>query len=97
MMQGFGVHTFRMVNERGNSVFVKFHWIPKPARIRSTGTRRSRSRRRSGSSPPRLWEAIEGAYPERELGLQIFTEEQAEKFSFDVLDLTKIVPRSWCR
>ena len=95
MMQGFGVHTFRMVNEAGES---RVREVPLelrlPARIRSTGTRRSRSR---GADPDfhrrDLWEAIEaGAYPEWELGLQIFTEEQAEQFSFDVLDATKIVP-----
>ena len=94
MMQGFGVHTFRMVNDRGNSVFVKFHWNPK------AGTHSldwDEAVKISGADPDfhrrDLWEAIEGgAYPEWELGLQIFTEEQAEKFSFDVLDPTKIVP-----
>src|SRR6186713_1155434 len=94
MMQGFGVHTFRMVNERGASVFVKFHWNPR------AGTHSldwDEAVKISGADPDfhrrDLWEAIEGgAYPEWELGLQIFTEEQAEKFSFDVLDPTKIVP-----
>ena len=94
MMQGFGVHTFRMVNERGQSVFVKFHWNP------VAGTHSldwDEAVKISGADPDfhrrDLWEAIEaGAYPEWELGLQIFTEEQAEKFSFDVLDATKIVP-----
>jgi catalase len=94
MMQGFGVHTFRMVNERGASVFVKFHWNP------VAGTHSldwDEAVKISGADPDfhrrDLWEAIEaGAFPEWELGLQIFTEEQAEKFSFDVLDPTKIVP-----
>ena len=94
MMQGFGVHTFRMVNERGASVFVKFHWNP------VAGTHSldwDEAVKISGADPDfhrrDLWEAIEaGAYPEWELGLQVFTEEQAEKFSFDVLDATKIVP-----
>ncbi len=94
MMQGFGVHTFRMVNARGESVFVKFHWNP------LAGTHSldwDEAVKISGADPDfhrrDLWEAIEaGAYPEWELGLQIFTEEQAEKFSFDVLDATKIVP-----
>jgi catalase len=94
MMQGFGVHTFRMVNERGNSVFVKFHWNP------VAGTHSldwDEAVKISGADPDfhrrDLWEAIEnGAFPEWELGLQIFTEEQAEKFSFDVLDATKIIP-----
>src|SRR6185436_14095578 len=94
MMQGFGVHTFRMVNERGQSVFVKFHWNP------VLGTHSldwDEAVKISGADPDfhrrDLWEAIEaGAYPEWELGLQVFTEEQADKFSFDVLDPTKIVP-----
>jgi len=94
MMQGFGVHTFRMVNERGASVFVKFHWNPVAGThsldwdeaVKISGADSDFHRRD-------LWEAIEaGAFPEWELGLQVFTEEQAEKFSFDVLDPTKIVP-----
>jgi catalase len=94
MMQGFGVHTFRMVNARGESVFVKFHWNP------LAGTHSldwDEAVKISGADPDYhrrdLWEAIEaGAYPEWELGLQIFTEEQADKFTFDVLDATKIIP-----
>jgi catalase len=94
MMQGFGVHTYRLVNARGESQFVKFHWNPK------AGTHSlvwDEAVKISGADPDfhrrDLWEAIEaGAYPEWELGLQIFTEEQAEGFSFDVLDATKIVP-----
>jgi catalase len=94
MMQGFGVHTFRMVNEAGESVFVKFHWTPVAGThslawdeaVKIAGADADFHRRD-------LWEAIEaGAYPEWELGLQVFTEEQADKFSFDVLDATKIVP-----
>jgi catalase len=94
MMQGFGVHTFRLVNEAGESVFVKFHWQPK------LGTHSlvwDEAVKISGADPDfhrrDLWEAIDaGEYPEWELGLQIFTEEQAAAFSFDVLDATKIVP-----
>jgi catalase len=93
-MQGFGVHTFRLVNADGVAVFCKFHWNPlagthslmwdESAKI--TGADADFHRRD-------LWEAIEaGAYPEWELGLQIFTEEQAAQFPFDVLDATKIVP-----
>ena len=94
MMQGFGVHTFRMVNEDGDSVFVKFHWSPVAGThsldwdeaVKIAGADADFHRRD-------LWEAIEaGAYPEWELGLQVFTEEQAEAFSFDVLDSTKLVP-----
>jgi catalase len=94
MMQGFGVHTFRLVNADGESVFCKFHWTPKQ------GTHSlvwDEAVKIAGADPDfhrrDLWEAIEaGDYPEWELGLQIFTEEQAEGFSFDVLDATKLVP-----
>jgi catalase len=93
-MQGFGVHTYRFVNATGESQFVKFHWSPKAGThslvwdeaVKISGADSDFHRRD-------LWEAIEaGAYPEYELGLQIFTEEQAEAFTFDVLDATKIVP-----
>lgn len=94
MMQGFGVHTFRFVNEQGKSSFVKFHWTP------LAGTHSlawDEAVKISGADPDfhrrDLWEAIEaGAYPEWELGVQVFTEKQAEGFSFDVLDATKLVP-----
>jgi catalase len=93
-MQGFGVHTFRLVNAAGESHFVKFHWTP------TAGTHSlvwDEAVKISGADPDfhrrDLWEAIEaGAFPEYELGLQIFTEAQAESFTFDVLDATKIVP-----
>ncbi len=93
-MQGFGVHTFRLVNRAGESRFVKFHWSP------LAGTHSlvwDEAVKISGADPDfhrrDLWEAIEaGAFPEYELGLQIFTEEQAEGFTFDVLDATKLVP-----
>jgi len=93
-MEGFGVHTFRLINAAGEARFVKFHWKPKQ------GTHSlvwDEAVRISGADPDfhrrDLWEAIEtGNYPEWELGLQVFTEEQAESFSFDVLDATKIVP-----
>ena len=94
MMQGFGVHTFRLVNAAGESRFVKFHWRPLAGTHSLTWDEAVKI---SGADPDfhrrDLWEAIEsGAYPEYEFGLQIFTEEQAERFSFDVLDATKIVP-----
>ena len=93
-MQGFGVHTFRLVNEAGESVFVKFHWEPK------YGTQSlvwDEAVKISGADPDYhrrdLWERIEaGVFPEWELGMQIFTEEQADKFSFDILDATKLIP-----
>lgn len=94
MMQGFGVHTFRLVNAQGASHFVKFHWKP------LLGTHSlvwDEAVRISGADPDfhrrDLWEAIEaGEFPEWELGLQVFTEAQAEAFSFDVLDATKLIP-----
>ena len=94
MMQGFGVHTFRLVNEQGKSTFCKFHWKP------LLGTHSlvwDEAVKLMGADPDfhrrDLWEAIEsGNYPEWELGLQIFSEAQAEKFSFDVLDATKLIP-----
>ncbi len=94
MMQGFGVHTFRLVNEQGKSTFVKFHWRP------VLGTHSldwDECVKISGADPDfhrrDLWEAIEsGAFPEYELSFQMFSEKQAEGFSFDVLDATKLVP-----
>ena len=94
MMQGFGVHTFRLINEAGVSTFCKFHWKP------LLGTHSlvwDEAVKINGADPDfhrrDLWEAIEsGNYPEWELGLQLFTEEDAEKFNFDVLDSTKLIP-----
>ncbi|MDO8038312.1 catalase [Janthinobacterium sp. SUN137] len=94
MMQGFGVHTFRLVNAKGQSVFCKFHWSPMAGTyslvwdeaVKLSGADSDFHRRD-------LWEAIEcGAYPEYELSFQIFTEAQAEAFPFDVLDPTKLIP-----
>ena len=94
MMQGFGVHTFRLINQKGKSVFCKFHWKP------LYGTHSlvwDEAVKISGADPDfhrrDLWEAIEaGDFPEWELGVQIFTEEQSNGFSFDVLDATKLIP-----
>ncbi|MDP9107865.1 MAG: catalase [Pseudomonadota bacterium] len=94
MMQGFGVHTFRLINAAGESVFCKFHWTPVAGThalvwdeaVKIAGADSDFHRRD-------LWEAIEaGVFPEWELGLQVFTEAQAEEFSFDVLDSTKLIP-----
>ena len=94
MMQGFGVHTFRLVTADGRSQFVKFHWRP------LLGTQSlvwAEAVKIAGADSDfhrhDLWEAIEsGEYPEWEFGLQLFSEEQAEAFSFDVLDATKLIP-----
>jgi catalase len=94
MMQGFGVHTFRLINEEGESTFVKFHWRP----LQGTHCLDwDEAVKIAGADPDfhrrDLWEAIEaGAHPEWELSFQLFSEEQAEAFSFDVLDATKLVP-----
>lgn len=94
MMQGFGVHTFRLINEDNESVFCKFHWTPLAGThslawdeaVKISGADADFHRRD-------LWEAIEaGAYPEWELGLQIFTESEADSFDFDILDSTKLIP-----
>ena len=94
MMQGFGVHTFRFVNAAGESRFVKFHWNPIAGThslawdeaIKISGADSDFHRRD-------LWEAIEaGAYPEWELAVQIFSEADADRYSFDVLDATKLIP-----
>jgi catalase len=94
MMQGFGVHTFRFVDAKGGSRFVKFHWSP----VRGTHSLDwDECVKINGADPDYhrrdLWESIEaGVFPEYELGVQVFSEEQAARFSFDVLDATKIVP-----
>ncbi len=93
-MEGFGVHTFRLVNAAGESHFVKFHWKPL-AGIHSLVW--DEAQELAGRDPDihrrRLWDDIEaGHFPEWELGLQIFSEAQAAEFDFDVLDATKLVP-----
>jgi len=93
-MQGFGVHTFRLVNINGESVFCKFHWTP----LAGTHSLVWDEAVKLGGADPDfhrrdLWEAIDaGIFPEWELGLQIFTEDEAAQFPFDILDPTKIVP-----
>jgi catalase len=94
MMQGFGVHTFRFINDAGESHFVKFHWAP---RAGTHSLAWDEAVKIFGADPDfhrrDLWEAIEaGAYPEWELSVQVFTEEEADAFSFDVLDATKLIP-----
>jgi catalase len=94
MMQGFGVHTFRLITETGVSTFVKFHWRP----LLGTHCLDWDEAVKIGGADPDfhrrdLWEAIErGAFPEWELSFQLFTQQEAENFSFDVLDATKLVP-----
>ena len=94
MMDGFGVHTFRLVNAKGKAVFVKFHWR---AKLRCQSTTWDEAVKISGADPDYhrrdLWEAITtGDFPEWELGLQVFDEDFAAKQPYDVLDATKIIP-----
>lgn len=94
MMEGFGVHTFRLVNEKGKAHFVKFHWKPLLG-VHSLAW--DEAQKISGKDPDfhrrDLWESIEaGAFPEWELGLQLIPEEDEHKFSFDLLDPTKLIP-----
>ena len=94
MMQGFGVHTFRFVDAEGRATLVKFHWTP---RLGTHSLVWDEASKLIGADPDfhrrDLWEAIEGGeFPEWELQVQLFTEEDAEQWSFDVLDPTKIVP-----
>ena len=93
-MQGFGVHTFRLVNEKGKSTFVKFHWKPK---LGMQSVVWNEAVKINGADPDfhrrDLWNAIQsGSYPEWELCLQTFDQDFADAFDFDVLDPTKIIP-----
>jgi catalase len=93
-MQGFGVHTFRLVNERRESTFVKFHWKPKLG-IHSLVW--DEAQKISGVDPDfnrrDLWESIDaGHFPEWELCLQFISEEDVERFDADLIDPTKLVP-----
>ncbi|MBD9390595.1 catalase [Agrobacterium sp. AGB01] len=93
-MEGFGVHTFRLVNAKGNSTFVKFHWKPKLG-LQSVAW--NEAVKINGADPDfhrrDLWNAIQsGHYPEWELQLQLFDQEFADSFDFDILDPTKIIP-----
>lgn len=94
MMEGFGVHTFRLVNAKGESHFVKFHWKPTLG-VHSVAWDEAQKISGKDSDFHRrdLWEAIEnGDYPEWELGLQIIPEKDEHKFEFDLLDPTKLIP-----
>jgi catalase len=94
MIEGFGVHTFRLINQSGQSTFVKYHWRPKlglqstvwDETVKIAGADQDFHRRD-------MFEAVEsGNFPEWELAVQLFTEKDAEKFPFDHLDATKLIP-----
>ena len=94
MMEGFGIHTFRLLDANGNSTFVKFHWRPVLG-IQSTVWDEAVKLQAADNDYHRrdLFEAIEaGAYPAWDLAVQLFTDEDAEKFPFDHLDPTKLIP-----
>lgn len=94
MIEAFGVHSFRLINDSGESTFVKFHWRPKlglqstiwDETVKISGADQDFHRRD-------MFEAIEaGSFPEWDLAVQLFTEEEADKFPFDHLDSTKLIP-----
>jgi catalase len=94
MMEGFGVHTFRLINAKGQARFVKFHWKPLLGLLSVVW---DEAQKISGKDPDfhrrDLWDAIEhGAYPEWEFGIQIVEEKDEQKFGFDLLDPTKLIP-----
>jgi len=94
MMEGFGVHTFRFVNENNESVFVKFHWKPVLG-VHSVAWDEAQKISGKDSDFHRrdLWEAIEtGNFPEWNFGVQIVEEKDEFKFDFDLLDPTKLIP-----
>jgi catalase len=93
-MEGFGVHTFRLVNARNESTFVKFHWKPK---LGLQSVVWNEAVKINGADPDfhrrDLWTAIKtGNFPEWELQLQLFDQDFADSFDFDVLDPTKLIP-----
>ncbi|MDI9222496.1 catalase HPII [Pantoea sp. EA-12] len=93
-MEGFGIHTFRLINAEGKATFVRFHWKPVAGKASLLW---DESQKLTGRDPDfhrrDLWEAIEaGDFPEYELGLQLIPEEDEFKFDFDILDATKLIP-----
>src|SRR6476646_2633113 len=93
-MEGFGVHTFRLIDADGRSTFVKFHWKPV---LGMQSVVWNEAVKINGADPDfhrrDLWEAItQGAPAEYELGMQLFDDDFADAFEFDVLDATKIIP-----
>jgi catalase len=94
MIEGFGVHSFRLVNDAGESTFVKFHWRPK---LGLQSTVWDETVKIAGADPDfhrrDMFDAITaGKYPEWEFAVQLFTQQQADSFPFDHLDATKLIP-----
>ena len=93
-IEGFGVHSFRLINADGKSTFVKFHWKPRQGLQSVTWNEAVKI---NGADPDfhrrDLWQAIEmGDFPQWDLGVQLFDQETADKLPFDHLDSTKIIP-----
>lgn len=94
MIEGFGIHSFRLISEKGDSTFVKFHWRPK---LGLQSTLWDEAVKLAGADPDfhrrDLFEAIQaGDYPEWDLAVQLFTQKEADEFPFDHLDPTKLIP-----
>src|SRR5665213_1725512 len=94
MIEGFGVHSFRLINDAEESTFVKFHWRPK---LGLQSTIWDETVKISGADPDfhrrDMFDAIEaGNFPEWEFAVQLFTQEEADAFPFDHLDATKLIP-----
>jgi len=97
MMEGFGIHSFRLLNDDGESTFVKFHWRPK---LGLQSTVWDEAVKIAGADPDfhrrDMFESIAaGNFPEWEFAVQHFTQEQADQFPFDHLDPTKLIPEEW--
>jgi catalase len=93
-IEGFGVHTFRLVNDAGDSHFVKFHWKPV---LGLQSTCWDEAVKIAGADPDYhrrdLFEAIDGGdFPAWDLGIQVFDEGFAANLPYDVLDATKLIP-----
>ncbi|NTZ47881.1 catalase HPII [Lelliottia aquatilis] len=93
-MEGFGIHTFRLINAEGKATFVRFHWKPAAGKASLVW---DEAQKLTGRDPDfhrrELWQSIEaGDFPEYELGLQLIPEEDEFKFDFDLLDPTKLIP-----
>ena len=94
MIEGFGIHSFRLVNAAAKSTFVKFHWRPK---LGLQSTVWDETVKIAGADPDYqrrdMFEAVQaGAFPEWEFAVQLFTQEEADAFPFDHLDATKLIP-----
>nr|WP_313633478.1 catalase [Brevundimonas naejangsanensis] len=94
MMEGFGVNTFRLVNAKGESHFVKFHWRPK---LGTQATCWDEAVKIAGADPDfhrrDLFDAIDqGDFPQWDFAVQVLTQAEADALPFDILDATKIIP-----